>query len=99
MKFFTYQFAYGSQGDKLKDKKVIISMTVGQKEAHMVNDQENLIDSFLKAVQHSIQYTQMQLSGTFLLYDVSPLSGNPESKIKLEAVEHSHKVLKHLTEA
>ncbi|MDH2497322.1 NAD(P)H-dependent oxidoreductase [Acinetobacter baumannii] len=96
---FTYQFAYGSQGDKLKDKKVIISMTVGQKEANMVNDQENLIDSFLKAVQHSIQYTQMQLSGTFLLYDVSPLSGNPESKIKLEAVEHSHKVLKHLTEA
>ncbi|MDH2467337.1 NAD(P)H-dependent oxidoreductase [Acinetobacter baumannii] len=96
---FTYQFAYGSQGDKLKDKKVIISMTVGQKEANMVNDQENLIDSFLKSVQHSIQYTQMQLSGTFLLYDVSPLSGNPESKIKLEAVEHSHKVLKHLTEA
>ncbi len=64
---FTYQFAYGSQGDKLKDKKVIISMTVGQKEANMVNDQENLIDSFLKAVQHSIQYTQMHLSGTFLL--------------------------------
>ncbi|MEE9884416.1 NAD(P)H-dependent oxidoreductase [Acinetobacter nosocomialis] len=96
---FTYQFAYGSQGDKLKDKKVIISMTVGQKEANMVNDQENLIDSFLKAVQHSIQYTQMQLSGTFLLYDVSPLSGNPESKIKLEAVKHGHKVLKHLTQA
>jgi len=96
---FTYQFAYGSQGDKLKDKKVIISMTVGQKEADMVNDQENLIDSFLKAVQYSIQYTQMQLSNTFLLYDVSPLSGNAESKIKLEAVEHSHKVLKHLTEA
>ncbi len=65
----------------------------------LVNERENLIDSFLKAVQYSIQYTQMQLSSTFLLYDVSPLSGNPESKIKLEAVEHGHKVLKHLTEA
>ncbi|MEQ1109097.1 NAD(P)H-dependent oxidoreductase [Acinetobacter seifertii] len=96
---FTYQFAYGSQGDKLKDKKVIISMTVGQKEADMVNERENLIDSFLKAVQYSIQYTQMQLSSTFLLYDVSPLSGNSESEIKLKAVEHGHKVLKHLTEA
>lgn len=96
---FTYQFAYGSQGDKLKDKKVIISMTVGQKEADMVNDRENLIDSFLKAVQYSIQYTQMQLSATYLLYDVSPLSGNPESKIKLEAIKHGHKVLKHLSEA
>lgn len=95
---FTYQFAYGSQGDKLKDKKVIISMTVGQTEANMVSDQENLIDSFLKAVQYSIQYTQMQLSNTFLLYDVSPLSGNAESEIKLKAVEHGHKVLKHLTE-
>ena len=41
----------------------------------------------------------MQLSATYLLYNVSPLSGNPESKIKLEAVEHGHKVLKHLTEA
>ena len=40
----------------------------------------------------------MQLSATYLLYNVSPLSGNPESKIKLEAVEHGHKVLKHLTE-
>jgi len=96
---FTYQFAYGSQGDKLKDKKVIISMTVGQTEANMVNDRENLIDNFLKAVQYSIQYTQMQLSNTFLLYDVSPLSGNAESEIKLKAVEHGHKVLKHLTEA
>jgi len=96
---FTYQFAYGSQGDKLKDKKVIISMTVGQTEANMVSDQENLIDSFLKAVQYSIQYTQMQLSNTFLLYDVSPLSGNAESEIKLKAVEHGHKVLKHLTKA
>ncbi|MDN8272490.1 NAD(P)H-dependent oxidoreductase [Acinetobacter baumannii] len=96
---FTYQFAYGSQGDKLKDKKVIISMTVGQKEANMVNDQENLIDSFLKSVQHSIQYTQMQLSATYLLYEVSPLSGHSESEIKLKAVEHGHKVLKHLTEA
>ena len=50
-------------------------MTVGQKSEHGERP-ENLIDSFLKAVQHSIQYTQMQLSGTFLLYDVSPLSGN-----------------------
>lgn len=96
---FTYQFAYGSQGDKLKDKKVIISMTVGQKEADMVNDRENLIDSFLKAVQHSIQYTQMHLSSTFLLYDVSPASGHSESEITLKAVEHGHEVLKHLTEA
>ncbi|MDC4409848.1 NAD(P)H-dependent oxidoreductase [Acinetobacter baumannii] len=95
---FTYQFAYGSQGDKLKDKKVIISMTVGQKEADMVNERENLINSFLKAVQYSIQYTQMQLSSTFLLYEVSPLSGHSESEIKLKAVEHGHKVLKHLTE-
>lgn len=96
---FTYQFAYGSQGDKLKDKKAIISMTVGQKEADMVNDRENLIDSFLKAVQHSIQYTQMQLSSTFLLYEVSLASGHSEPEITLKAVEHGHKVLKHLTEA
>lgn len=41
----------------------------------------------------------MQLSSTFLLYEVSPLSGHSESEIKLKAIEHGHKVLKHLTEA
>ncbi|WP_343594828.1 NAD(P)H-dependent oxidoreductase [Acinetobacter sp.] len=95
---FTYQFAYGSQGDKLKGKQVIISMTIGQKEIQMVNDQENLIDSFLKSVQHSIQYTQMKLSGTFLLYNVSPISNKTASEIKLEATEHSHQILKHLAQ-
>lgn len=71
---FTYQFAYGSEGDKLKGKQVIISMTIGQK-IQMVNDQENLIDSFLKSVQHSIQYTQMKLSETFyfIMYRQYPI--------------------------
>lgn len=93
---FSYQFAYGSQGDKLKNKKVLLSMTVGQPEKNLINEHENLIESFLKSVQHSIQYSQMNLSGTFLLFDVSPLSGHSASKIKREAVEQGDKILKHL---
>ncbi|MBJ9954277.1 MULTISPECIES: NAD(P)H-dependent oxidoreductase [unclassified Acinetobacter] len=93
---FTHQFAYGSQGDKLKNKKVLLSMTVGQAEKNLINEHENLIESFLKAVQHSIQYSQMSLSGTFLLFDVSPLSGHSVSKIEGDAVEHGDKILKHL---
>jgi glutathione-regulated potassium-efflux system ancillary protein KefF len=93
---FSYQFAYGSQGDKLKNKKVLLSMTVGQAEKNLINEHENLIESFLKSVHHSIQYSQMNLSGTFLLFDVSPLSGHSVSKIKREAVEHGDKILKHL---
>ncbi|WP_336932576.1 NAD(P)H-dependent oxidoreductase [Acinetobacter bereziniae] len=93
---FSYQFAYGSQGDKLKNKKVLLSMTVGQSEKNLINEHENLIESFLKSVHHSIQYSQMNLSGTFLLFDVSPFSGHSASKIKREAVEHGDKILKHL---
>lgn len=33
----TYQFAYGSQGDKLKDKKLLQSLTVGQVEQNYQN--------------------------------------------------------------
>ena len=45
-------------------------MTVGQSEHNFVNNQENLMESFLKPVQQSIQYTQMKLDGTFLLHNV-----------------------------
>ncbi len=90
---FTYQFAYGSQGDKLKNKKVIISMTIGQTEENFITDQENLMSSFLKSIEASIDYTQMQLDHTFCLYDVSPLSGHAEFDIQKKAVQQAEKIL------
>lgn len=89
---FTYQFAYGSQGNRLKDKKVMISMTVGQSENHLITAHENLMASFLKAVGHSIYYSQMQLVEKLFLYDVSPFSKHNEAEIQQLAIQHAKKL-------
>jgi glutathione-regulated potassium-efflux system ancillary protein KefF len=90
---FTYQFAYGSQGDKLKSKKTIVSTTVGQPENNMKNDDENLMDSFLKSMEYSIKYTQMELVKSVSLHDVSPLSGHSEIDIRNRAVEYGKNLI------
>ncbi|PHM61816.1 NAD(P)H-dependent oxidoreductase [Xenorhabdus ishibashii] len=42
---FTYQFAYGSKGDKLKNKRLLPSLTIGQPEKNFKKDNNlSLID-------------------------------------------------------
>ena len=68
-------------------------MTIGQTEENFITDQENLMSSFLKSIEASIDYTQMQLDHTFCLYDVSPLSGHAEFDIQKKAVQQAEKIL------
>lgn len=49
---FTYQFAYGSKGDKLKNKKLLPSLTVGQPERNFQGDNHLLIDDFMRSIQN-----------------------------------------------
>jgi len=90
---FTYQFAYGTLGNKLKNKKVIISMTVGQTEEKIANKESNLIKNFVKSAQYSLEYAQMDLIGTYFLYDVSPISGHTQSEIESMAMTYSQNLL------
>ncbi|MCO6514483.1 MAG: NAD(P)H-dependent oxidoreductase [Snodgrassella sp.] len=52
---FSYQFAYGSKGDKLKNKKLLVSMTVGQPEENFKLENHFLINDFLQTVKKNQQ--------------------------------------------
>lgn len=93
---FSYQFAYGSQGNKLKHKQVIVSMTIGQKRENFINDQEDLMQSFLKSVECSIQYAQMQLNQCFFSFDLSTVAGHTESEIIEKANTHAQQLSQYL---
>lgn len=86
---FTYQFAYGSLGNKLKDKKLLVSMTVGQPEINFQKENHFLIDDFLQSVKQSAEYTQMNYLGYTALYGISPVSGIAKNAIAAKAEQHS----------
>ncbi|KAA8732164.1 NAD(P)H-dependent oxidoreductase [Acinetobacter qingfengensis] len=87
---FTYQFAYGSQGDKLKHKKLLASLTVGQPEHNFIVEQNfHLMESFLKAVKASAQYAQMDYIDPIFLYDIATVTGHSKIQIQTKAKAHS----------
>ena len=58
---YEYGFAYGSQGFKLKDKKIIVSMTLGNT-LNFFKD-EISIDNLLSPFKASAKYTQQIFCG------------------------------------
>ena len=84
----TYQFAYGSQGDKLKGKMLLQSLTIGQKSYQEYG--ENLIDHFLESVKFSSLYIQMEYLPPALLYGVSPFDDKTE--IRTKALKHGQEL-------
>lgn len=58
---YAYQFAYGSQGDKLKDKKMLLSFTTGASEADYtpVGIENYRLPEFLKPLEQIAYYTGM----------------------------------------
>ncbi|MBT9184393.1 NAD(P)H-dependent oxidoreductase [Pectobacterium punjabense] len=90
---FTYQFSYGSKGDKLKDKILLPSLTVGQPEYNF--SQKNgfsLMGNLLMPVKMSAEYAQMHYIDPVILFDTSTVSGNTESDIRSKAEMHSQKL-------
>ena len=89
---FTYQFAYGSKGDKLKDKKLLTSLTIGQVEKNYSDYDANIIDHLHQPVKLSALYSQMQYLTPVVLYGVSPVTAEP-NEIKAKAIQHSEKLV------
>lgn len=84
----SYQFAYGSEGDKLKGKKFLHSLTIGQDEQRM----ESKIESLLSPIRESINYIQMNYLGAFPLYDIATLTGNTPDEIIQKGQMHAQKI-------
>lgn len=89
---FTYQFAYGSKGDKLKNKKLLPSLTVGQIEGNFYDGEHFLIDDFLRSIQKSAEYSQMEYLKPTFLFGVSPVEGNTKEEVQAKAKKQSQRL-------
>ena len=97
---FEYQFAYGSKGDKLKDKNFILSSTVGagEKEYKLVGKHHRDISEFIKNIEQTAYGSQMNYLPPTFLYSSSLKAGNLSDEVSKRAKEHAKKLITRLTE-
>ncbi len=86
---FQHGFSHGSTGDKLKNKKIIVSLTTGApKEAY------NNIDDFLNPIKASAKLCQMEYIGSVVTYGVSYQIRNDKGKeIEEKAINHADRLI------
>ena len=89
---FKHGFSHGSTGDKLKGKKVIVSITTGAPE-HVYNS----IDDFLNPIKSSCKLCQMEYVGNIVTYGVSYQLRNDKGKeIEDKAIDHADRLINFL---
>ena len=71
---FTYGFAYGTGGDKLKGKNFVASITVGSPEQdyHADGDAHFRVYEFCKNLEQTAYFTQMRYIDPFYFHCTSP---------------------------
>lgn len=85
----TYQFAHGKNGDQLKSKKFIHSLTTGQTEKNFKANSNGLtMDNFLLPLKKSAEYIQMDYVGPLVLYGFTETS--------FDATEEKEKIILHV---
>lgn len=65
---FTYGWAFGSQGSKLKDKTFSLATTVGSPEKSYIQNGENIMDKILFPLYGSAQFCSMKKAEPFIHY-------------------------------
>ena len=86
---FKHGFSHGSTGDKLKGKKVIISLTTGAPEEVYEN-----INEFLNPIKASCKLCQMEYVGSIVTYGVSYQIRNEKGKeIEEKAINHANRLI------
>lgn len=89
---FTYQFAYGSKGNKLKGKFLMPSLTIGQVEENFISGKQNVIDSLLLPLKKTAEYTGMNYLPPALLFGIATVTGHTCEEIKAAAYTHSKNI-------
>ena len=86
---FRHGFSHGSTGDKLKNKKLIASLTTGASEE--VYDDINI---FLNPIKASCKLCQIDYVGSIVTYGVSYQIRNDKGKeIEEKAVNHANRLI------
>jgi len=88
---FTYQFAYGSKGYKLKGKNFLLSFTVGapQQEYQALGEHHFGIPEFCKNFEQTAYYAQMNYMAPIYSFGTSTAAGYKESEIRDKAKAHA----------
>ena len=86
---FKHGFSHGGTGNKLKGKKIIISLTTGAPEEVYEN-----IDEFLNPIKASCKLCQMEYVGSIVTYGVSYQIRNEKGKeIEEKAINHANRLI------
>ncbi|WEK33624.1 MAG: NAD(P)H-dependent oxidoreductase [Candidatus Pseudobacter hemicellulosilyticus] len=97
---FIHQFAYGSEGDKLKGKNFLPSFTVGSFEDQYttLGKHHFRIYEFCKNLEQTAYYAQMNYINPVYMHGTSGVSGYKESVIKEKAKSHAGRLIDCLKE-
>lgn len=97
---FEYQFAYGSKGDKLKGKNFVPSFTVGSSQSSYtaLGFQHFRVYEFCKQLEQTAYHTQMNYIDPIYFYGTSLAAGYTEEEIKINAKQHTKKLIQKLSE-
>lgn len=95
---FTYQFAYGSKGDKLKGKNFIPSFTIGapENEYQTLKEHHFRVFEFCKNLEQTAYYAQMNYINPIYFHGTSQSSGYSRQEITLRARDHAKRLIKQL---
>lgn len=86
---FKHGFSHGSTGDKLKNKKLIVSLTTGAKEESYSN-----INDYLNPIKASCKLCQIKYVGNIVTYGVSYQIRNDKGKeIEKKAINHANELI------
>jgi putative NADPH-quinone reductase len=97
---FSYQFAYGSKGDKLKGKYFVPSFTVGapQNEYTTLGNHHFRVYEFCKNLEQTAYYAQMHYVDPIYLHGTSAAAGFATEDVKNKARDQAQKLISKLVE-
>lgn len=92
---FEYRFAYGSEGDKLKDKLFIPSFTVGAPENGYcaLGEHHFRVQEFCKNLEQTAYYAQMRYVDPFYFHGTSTNAGYTEAEISAKSARQAERLL------
>lgn len=92
---FIHQFAYGSEGDKLKGKNFVPSFTVGalEDQYRTLEKHHFRVLEFCKNLEQTAYLAQMNYVDPLYFHGTSGVSGYGENEIKERAKKHSYRLV------
>ena len=87
-----YGFAYGTGGDRLKGKTLLISMTTGGSKHEYVTPEHDHMEVLLQPVRALCEFTQMRAAEDIISYGMTYIPGVSGDKDEVEKQALAHAV-------